>query len=63
MNNIPKAALSIPETTRYLSLGRTTLYGLIKQGHLTPVKCGRRTLVLASDLQNLVLKLQNGELA
>jgi excisionase family DNA binding protein len=37
--------ISIAEAAKVLSIGRTTLYGLISAGRITPVRLGGRTLV------------------
>jgi len=46
--------LSITETADALRLGRTSIYGLIKEGRLTTVKLGRRTLVKLSSIKALI---------
>jgi excisionase family DNA binding protein len=46
--------LSINETSHVLNLGRTTIYGLIKQGRLQTVKLGTRTLVKKSSILALI---------
>lgn len=48
-------AYSIGEACRVSSIGRTTLYKLIGDGTLEVRKIGKRTLVLASSLRELVL--------
>lgn len=52
--NAQKAALSIAEVCETLSLGRTTVFAEIKAGNLRIVKVGRRTLVLAADLERFL---------
>jgi hypothetical protein len=52
-----KAAYSVNETLAMLSIGRTSLYDLVKQRHLKPLKLGRKTLFLATDLAGLLSKL------
>jgi excisionase family DNA binding protein len=47
-------ALSINETAKALSLGRTTLYALIKEGRLETLKIGRRTLIKAASVHRLL---------
>ncbi len=37
--------LSIPETAKYLGVGRKMVYELIERGQITAVKSGRTTLV------------------
>ncbi len=51
-------AVSIAETGRALSLGRTTVYALINSGRLKTIKLGRRTLVMVESVHSLVEKSQ-----
>jgi excisionase family DNA binding protein len=44
-------ALSIEQARARLGIGRDPLYKLIRQGKLPARKLGRRTLILAADLQ------------
>ena len=46
--------LSINEAAKTLSLGRTSIYALIKQGKLETVKLGRRTAVKVESIRRLV---------
>lgn len=46
--------LSINDTAKALSLGRTSIYALIRQGRLETIKLGRRTLVKAELLRRLI---------
>jgi excisionase family DNA binding protein len=55
-----KAAYSVKETLSLLSMGRTTLYALIKRGDLKPFKLGRKTLFCASDLAAFLDRLREG---
>ena len=48
------SALSIMEAARILGIGRSTLYGLIKQGQLPTRKLGKRTLILKSELETFI---------
>jgi hypothetical protein len=41
---LTKAAYSVNETLTLLSLGRTSLYQLVKDGDLIPTKIGKKTL-------------------
>jgi excisionase family DNA binding protein len=52
-----KAAYSVNETLERLSIGRTTLYKLVKDGELHPVKLGKKTLFLAPDLASFLTRL------
>ena len=52
-----KAAYTVRETAGLLSIGRSSLYAVVKRGDLRPVKVGRRTLFLAGDLAAFLGKL------
>lgn len=47
-------ALSINDTAKTLSLGRTSIYALIRDGRLETVKLGRRTLIKAASVRRLL---------
>ena len=49
--------LSIKEAAKMLRISPETLYSWLWKGKLRRIKCGSRTLVAKSDLENL-LKLQ-----
>jgi excisionase family DNA binding protein len=49
-----RAAYSISEALALTGLGRDKLYRLINSGELVARKSGRRTLILASDLQHFL---------
>lgn len=49
-----KAAFTIAEAAAQTSIGRTTLYAKLKTGELRARKCGRKTLILAQDIQNFL---------
>ena len=53
-----KAAYSVGETLELLSIGRTSLYALVKLGELKPVKFGRKTLFYATDLAAFLDRLK-----
>jgi excisionase family DNA binding protein len=44
---------SVPEAVKMLSVGRSTLYRLIKDGRLETVKIGRRTLIRIDSIKAL----------
>jgi excisionase family DNA binding protein len=46
-----RAAFSIAEVMSLTGLGRDKVYSLINEGLLAARKCGRRTLITATDLQ------------
>ncbi|QPQ54386.1 helix-turn-helix domain-containing protein [Allosphingosinicella flava] len=46
-------AVSIEETGKALSLGRTKIYELINEGRLATFKVGRRTLVRVESIRAL----------
>ncbi len=52
-----KLAVTIPEATRIIGVGRTTLYRLFEQGKLTPRKVGKRTLILMEELEAFIQSL------
>jgi excisionase family DNA binding protein len=45
-----RRALSVKEACKYLSLGRTSFYKLVKNGQIRVRKCGRRTIALIDEL-------------
>lgn len=47
-------AVSIKDAAVALSLGRTSIYALIRSGRLKTVKLGRRTLIKADSIRHLV---------
>lgn len=52
--------LSILEAARFLGIGRSTIYEVIKQGRLPVRKLGRRTLVRRDDLDRFIDALPHG---
>jgi excisionase family DNA binding protein len=47
-------ATSINDTAKALSLGRTSIYALIRAGRLETLKLGRRTLVKTESIRRLL---------
>ena len=46
--------VTVEDAKRQLCLGTTSIYNLMKCGELRRVKLGRKTVLLASDLQNYI---------
>ncbi|PCI46350.1 MAG: excisionase [Alphaproteobacteria bacterium] len=46
--------LSINDAAKALSLGRTSIYALIREGKLEAIKLGRRTLIKVESLHRLI---------
>jgi len=55
-----KVAYSVSEAKEMLSIGRTTLYYLVKSGRLKSCKIGRKTVFRASDIQRFLDALEQG---
>jgi excisionase family DNA binding protein len=53
---LSKAAYTVNETLQLLSVGRTNLYRLVKDGRLVPTKIGKKTLFAAPDIVSLLSK-------
>ncbi|GEM70502.1 hypothetical protein SAQ01S_02680 [Sphingomonas aquatilis NBRC 16722] len=49
-----RLAYSVDEAARATGLGRTTLFKLIGDGTLPSVKIGKRRVIRAADLDNLL---------
>jgi hypothetical protein len=59
--NLSKPAYGRVETRAILSIGNTTLHKIMKSGELRAVKCGRRTLFLATDIVAFLASLSSGK--
>jgi excisionase family DNA binding protein len=53
----PSFAFTVKEACAAIRTCRTTLYELIRSGELRAVKRGRRTLILAGDLERYIARL------
>jgi excisionase family DNA binding protein len=51
------ATFSIAQAVRFLGIGRSTLYQIIKEGRLPVRKLGRRTLIMRDDLNQFIATL------
>jgi excisionase family DNA binding protein len=56
-------ALSVKEVCKLLRLGRTSFYQQVKLGKMPVRKCGRRTIVLLSELKQALKALPRAESA
>lgn len=54
-------AYQLEEASEKSGIGRTKLYEAIRNGSLKAVKAGRRTLILATDLQSFLERLPRAE--
>ncbi len=54
----PRLLLTIPEAARQLSVGRTTLYAMLKSGELFSVTVGRLRRIPIDSLEGLPSSLQ-----
>jgi excisionase family DNA binding protein len=52
-------AVSVNDATRLIGIGRTRLYRAFSEGDLKPIKCGKKTLVAYSDLQDWLQRLRD----
>jgi len=52
---------SVKETLKVLSISRTNLYSLVKDGKIKPLKLGKRTLFPESELNRFIEYLKKSE--
>jgi excisionase family DNA binding protein len=55
---LTKACYTVNETLNLLSIGRTSLYELVKRGDLPASKFGKKTLFYANDIASLLTRLR-----
>ena len=60
---LERRAYTIDEAVLVSGVGRTSIYEVIKKGELRAVKRGRRTLILADDLDRFLTQLKPMEAA
>jgi excisionase family DNA binding protein len=56
---VPAKLLSVEEGRRIIGVGRTTLYALVAEGRLRLVKIGRRSFLVAAELEAFVASLHS----
>lgn len=54
--NTAGGALTIEDAVAYSAIGRSTLYGLIREGEIRVIKVGRRTIVPRSELDAFIAR-------
>lgn len=59
MINHEPLTVGIAEATHITGLGRTSLYGAIRNGHIAIRKAGRRTLIETAELRRFIEQLPN----
>lgn len=50
--------VSVERAARMLSLGRSSMWSMVRSGEVLSVRVGRRVLVPVSELESLVARLQ-----
>ncbi len=50
-----KLMLSINDTAKVMSLGRSTIYEMLDKGELTKAKFGRRTLITVASIKAAIV--------
>lgn len=61
MAPVHRASYSVEDAARALSIGRTLIFRLLKDGTLKAVRIGRRTLIPAQEVDAMLVRLQNPE--
>jgi excisionase family DNA binding protein len=52
-------AVTIPETGRVMSLGKTKIYELVQSGELCCLKIGRKSLITTESIRALLKRSQS----
>ncbi|MFN3817382.1 helix-turn-helix domain-containing protein [Blastomonas sp.] len=52
--HISRAALSVADTARYLSISKTSTFALIRSGTLKSFTIGRKRLILVGSIEALI---------
>ncbi len=63
MENKEPLGFSIDEAVKATGIGRTKIFEAIREQRLRAKKCGRRTVILAEDLQAFLKSLPDREAA
>jgi len=53
---LPPAAMTVADTARHLSIGRTSAFALIRSGDLTSFRVGRKRLITTASIDAFVSK-------
>ncbi|WP_145941736.1 helix-turn-helix domain-containing protein [Corynebacterium glyciniphilum] len=61
MPELEKKLYSIEEAMEATSLGRTTLFALVRDGKIRSVKIGRRRMISAAALDEFIAGLEGGQ--
>jgi excisionase family DNA binding protein len=56
----PRLAVSVEEAAEMLSLGRSSIFMLLKEGQLKSVKAGKRRLIPIVELEAFLARLAKG---
>lgn len=58
-HNYSPLAHQVPDAARRIGIGRSLLYDLIKQGRLSVVKIGCRTLITDAELRRFLAEAES----
>jgi excisionase family DNA binding protein len=58
--SIKRVLYSVEDAAEALSMGRTSVFALIRDGRLQAVKVGKRRLIPVSELEAFAVRLQQG---